>query len=282
MSHLKFWLLVTHLILVGLTPGWTQEITLLPSGTLLQPVTLDPHAPQISGSILSYSVRGESGQKLYSPLNIGFQRMLLRWQDAAGRDLEFGIEFGIHSQHSVVDAGEAYLGGLQNIDYRIGGVIHHRRGERCYKLLLFHQSSHLGDDYIIRNEITRPTPNTLNYEQLSLTRDTQRGHLRTYVGFGYNISPHTVRERIMLQGGYFLNKPIGHLMNITWVHGTHVKIFEENEYRPNVKTALGIEVQFDPDNPVKFLVEYYNGHLPYSTLEYQLVQLLGVGVYFNL
>ena len=86
----------------------------------------------------------------------------------------------------------------------------------------------------------------------------------------------------MLQGGYFLNKPIGHLMNITWVHGTHVKIFEENEYRPNVKTALGIEVQFDPDNPVKFLVEYYNGHLPYSTLEYQLVQLLGVGVYFNL
>lgn len=255
-----------------------SDWTLLPNGSLVKPIILDSHAAQASGSILAYQVRNSLEEKVYSPINIGFQRMLIRYTD----DLEFGIEFGIHSQYTVVDAGEAPLGGLQNIDYRIAGVIHYSLKRSVLRLSLFHQSSHLGDDYIIRNMITRPTPNTLNYEELSLIRFAWRGGTRTYAGAGYNISPHTVRERIMLTGGYFWKQPEPRHQDYALAHGVHLKIFEENDYHPNIKVGLGFEVRYDPENFVIFMLEYYKGHLPYSTLEYQKVQLYGVGAYFNL
>jgi hypothetical protein len=255
------------------------EWTLLPSNSYLQPFTLDPQAARISASALVYEIQGPDSFDVYSPMNLGIQRILVRHDRSQALGIEFGIEFGMHSQHTITKVRNAELGGLQNIDYRIAGVWNVRNENVVYRIVLFHQSSHLGDDFIIRNGITRPTPNTLNYEELSLTRVVNGPKLQHFLGAGYNISPNTVRKRAMLQGGYFWKQP--ELAALRLVHGTFVRVFEETNWRPGIKTAVGLEVALDPHHPVDFLLEYYQGPLPYSTLEFQRVRLYGVGVYFS-
>ncbi len=57
------------------------------------------------------------------------------------RGFELGVEFGLHSQFTIVDVGEAYMGGLQNTDYRIGLIFHYKNIRSVYRVSFFHQSS---------------------------------------------------------------------------------------------------------------------------------------------
>lgn len=269
--------LITSLLIT--IPIIAAEWRILPADSYLEPFILDHQAARISASALVYDIAGPDSFLVYSPMNLGVQRMLFRRSESEQKGIEFGIEFGMHSQHAVSRTRGAELGSLQNIDYRIAGVVNVKQDATVYRMLLFHQSSHLGDDFIIRNRITRPTPNTLNYEELSVTRVINRDALQHFIGAGYNISPNTVRERIMFQAGYYWIQPDE--SSLRMVQGTFIRVFEETNWRPGIRTAFGLRTAFDAEHPVDFLLEYYQGPLPYSTLEYQRVRLYGIGVYFS-
>jgi len=205
-----------------------------------------------------------------------------RFELPEGQGFEFGIEFGVHSQFSIVDSGETYMGGLQNTDYRIGGMIHYKRPKAIYRLAIFHQSSHLGDDYMLRSNFLQANSKVLNFEQLSITRSATVGYGRYYFAYGYNISPNTTRKRSELQGGYLYHHPFPGSVDFAYLLGLDIKVYEQNNYQPNLKFGVGIELGRKWRNPFMIIAEYYKGHLPYSTLEYQKVQLYGLGVYFHL
>lgn len=254
----------------------------LPSESYFSTLVLDPSAPQTSASILAYEVEGSIEEKVYSPINIGIQKLVVRYKLGSDQGLEFGLEFGVHSQFSIVDSGDAYMGGLQNTDYRIGGVLHYKTGNSVYRLTLFHQSSHLGDDYMLRTNFFQPNSRELNYEQLGVMRSRKLAYARYYYGFGYNISPNTVRKRSEIQGGYLYQRPFLSRPNLAYLFGLDLKLYEQNDFHPNIKIGAGIELGRNWRNPFMIIAEFYTGHLPYSTLEYQKVTLYGIGVYFHL
>jgi hypothetical protein len=253
----------------------------LPSGRFFQPIILDRAVATTNASMLSYNVKGSDAEKLYSPVNIGIQKMILRSHKNTNEAYEFGVEFGVHSQFTIVDSGETLMGGLQNADYRIGAVFNYKYFDSVFRISLFHQSSHLGDDYMLRNDYLVPNTRILNYEQIDVTHSIQKGHARVYYGIGYNFSPNTARKRLALQGGYFYSKPFLKNNNIGWLYGVDVKIYEQNEYEPNFNAGLGLEFGRNAENPFMIILEYYKGHLPFSTLEYQEVQLFGLGLHFH-
>ncbi|MCF7807490.1 MAG: DUF1207 domain-containing protein [Candidatus Marinimicrobia bacterium] len=263
-------------------PAGHSPLEWLPSGSYYKTTIFDPTAPQTSASILAYQVQGSLKERVYSPINIGTQKMVARHDIDEHQGIELGLEFGLHSQFSIVDSGETLMGGLQNTDYRIGAMIHYRTNRSVWRVLLFHQSSHLGDDYMLRNTFFSPNSKVLNYEQLSLTRMHSRAHSQYYYGFGYNVSPNTTRKRSAFQGGYQYRHPFNANPKLSYLLGLHVKADEQNDYRPNVKAGVGIELGSLSKNPFMIFMEYYHGNLPYSTLEYQIVQLYGLGVYFHL
>ncbi len=258
-----------------------NQFTFLPKGSYFKTIILDPSASQLSGSLLAYHSDGNLKQKVYAPINLGIRKMYFRWEQDRDNGFELGLEFAIHSQYTIIDVGSNYLGGFQNADYRIAGVAHFLRLPHVYRLTIFHQSSHLGDDYIIRNQIVRPTSNVLNYEQIDFMRSTEIGNSRYYLGLGVNFSPNTVRERLMAQGGVFYNRPLRNNQELGLISGVDIKIFQQNDFIPNAKIGVGLEFGRSKDKPLRLMLEYYNGHLPYSTLEYQKVQLFGAGFYFD-
>ncbi len=280
---MKRWLLLLGMVtvLVGPLPAGEPILQILPSGSYFAPIMLDPVSNQLNASLLAFNLNGRFQRKVYIPVNMGVTKMIIRRERAPDHGWEAGFEFTIATQYEIHDEKSVVLGRLMNTDYRISGLVHIRAGRHTYRIRLFHKSSHLGDEYIFDSGTTRRGLNPLNYEQLDITRSTVVDGRRYYYGLGYNLSPVTDRERVAVQGGFFHSAALGASGEIRYLYGADVKIFEQNNYRPNVKFGLGLELWSTRANPPRLMVEYYNGYLPYSRLEHQLVQLLGLGLYFN-
>ncbi|NQV15104.1 DUF1207 domain-containing protein [bacterium] len=275
--------LCLQFLFVGIYSVQATEIQWLPHGSFFPTMYLDPTACQQGLSVLAYQVEGNQKGQMYVPVSLSMQQQLLRMEYDQDTRYELGIQFSVFSQFSIVDVGEAFMGGLQNADYRISAVLNVQRDKNThYRLSLFHQSSHLGDDYIIRNSITTPTLRTLNYEQLDLIISKKIDMYRVYGGGGYNVSPNTIRERFMLQFGADLTKPLAAFAGASMIAGFDVKIYEHNDYTPNLRLGFGLELAGNTKSPYKILITWYQGRLPYSTLEYQRVHLLGLSLVFNL
>ena len=268
--------------MLSASPLSGSDISWLPQGSFFPSRYLDPAAGQQSISILSYEVEGETQQLIYVPISVSMHQQFVRSVQSETRQWETGMEFTIYSQFSIVDAGEAFMGGLQNADYRISSIFHYEHNpSTLYRVSLFHQSSHIGDDYIIRNFIVTPTLRTQNYEQLDLTLFKRFVGWNIYGVAGYNVSPNTVRERILLQLGGDWYHPLSNQPGLALLAGTDIKIYEHYEYVPNIRIGAGIEFARRTQTPVKLLFSYYQGQLPYSTLEYQKVRLVGLSLIFD-
>ncbi|MBC8374666.1 MAG: DUF1207 domain-containing protein [FCB group bacterium] len=278
--HIRVLVVLLSIASAGSLSGF--QINWLPQGSFFPSRYLDPAAGQQSISVLSYEVAGETQQLMYVPISLSMHQQFVRSVQSETRQWELGMEFTIYSQFSIVDVGEAFMGGLQNADYRISSVFHYQHNSvSLYRVSLFHQSSHLGDDYIIRNFVVTPTLRTQNYEQLDFTLYKKLDGWNLYGVAGYNVSPNTVRKRLLLQLGGDWHHPLSNQPGLALVAGMDVKIYEHNKYVPNVRIATGIEFARRTQTPVKLLLSYYQGHLPYSTLEFQKVRLVGLSLIFD-
>ena len=105
--------------------------------------------------------------------------------------------------------------------------------------------------------------------------------MRYYLSGGYNIGYYTIRGRVLFQGGFDFVKTINNSKWVNLTGGLDLKIYEQNNYTPNWRMGFGIEIGRGRSNALKIMVEYYNGHLAYSTMEPEKVQLIGVGMYIT-
>ncbi|MFC1481218.1 DUF1207 domain-containing protein [Candidatus Neomarinimicrobiota bacterium] len=260
----------------------------LPAKSYFETLLLDPTSNQLGLGVLGYS-SGESGiwEKLYIPILMGVNKPVLRWEQDDRHGKEVGFDFLIMTQYDIARVNRenmeqsAPMGTQLNADYRISGWYNIRSEASTYRIRLFHQSSHLGDDFVIRKGILGRGSNPMNYEQLDITRSVQNGYHRHYYGFGYTITPHAERKRIAFQLGYYFSKPSSRFSDSKLIYGADVKIMEQHSYRPSIKLGIGYELGESHRNPPRLILEYYNGNLPYSRYEHTVVQLLGIGLYIN-
>ncbi len=260
----------------------------LPTKSYFEPILLDPTTNQLGLSVLGYS-SGQRGiwEKFYIPLMLGVNKPVLRWEKDANHGSEIGFDYLIMTQYDIERVKRdnmeqaAPMGTQLNSDYRISGWYTKRSGTSTYRVRLFHQSSHLGDDFVIRNGITVRGSNPMNYEQIDITRSVQNGYHRYYYGFGYAITPHAERKRMAFQIGYFSSRSTTRSPNNKFIYGADMKIMEQNGYRPSIKLGIGYELGESHRNPPRIILEYFNGNLPYSRYESTVVELLGIGLYMN-
>ena len=252
----------------------------LSRGFYFMPVILDPTECISSAGLMHLSEKNGVSEVMYVPVNIGIQQSIFRFQKSDNIGIEFGFGGAAFTQFTIKPADDnKYLGEIENTDFKASGFINFLFNHWSARLRLFHISSHLADDYILRNNIDSSNPGTVNYEQLDLTTSYHYKLMRYYVGVGTVITPNAVRKRLSLQTGFFFRKRAGSSEKVRLASGIDVKIFEQNNYRPNIKSAIGVELGASDKIHLGLFIEYYNGHLPYSTLEYKIVQWVGVSAY---
>ena len=255
----------------------TSESKFLPRGLLFAPLHADPRWPHFSVAYRRISA-GDEPKKTGSA---NFGETFALYRNAAPLDGQWEIAFqgGVFSVFNM----NASSKDLVNADYTAGLLTSYRTGSFSGFLRIHHQSSHLGDEFILNS---RPAINRINlsYEEIDLKLSYEVATwLRLYGGGGMlvNRDPKTL-GRGTTQFGAELTSPW------TFFSGKVRPVaygdFQANE-RSNwaVSRSLMAGLQFEDarigDRSLQLLVEYFKGPSPNGQFFSQSTEWIGLGLH---
>lgn len=258
--------------------GWR----LFPPARTFDPLTADPRWPHFGAAWQAYQ-----GEGLDSVGAVSFGETIAFYQGPAlapeGRraSWELGMQAGLFA---IFDMDAPSLD-LVNADYFVGPYAAYRLGDVSAMLRVFHQSSHLGDEYVLNNGLTPANRVNLSYEiaQVLVSYDLTPW-ARVYAGPGMVIDTDPKGfDALMVQYGLELTCPWTILGGrLRPVAAADVKQWEENHWSFDVSLRAGVQLE----NPalhgskMQFMVEYYNGRSPNGQFYTESIRYLGAGMHF--
>ena len=256
-----------------------------PRGDVFCPLIADP---KNDGTFVSY-LRGTSSSAFGTDLGsmgIGDRLGLMRWNGPTiGEGLQLSLTGNVYAQFDL----NAPSYDLINADYTIGLPVTFRRGPVSGRVRLYHQSSHLGDEFLLRSLIQREN---FAFQSAEGLLSVDFGPIRTYAGGEYLFgrTPDNVISRVahggveLRQGGGLAG--VGPLSRIRLVAGVDMKTSDELEWATSWSARAGFEVGRTGDvhrsRPWSLLAEWYDGHSPYGQFFRDQVSYYGFGLHVGL
>ncbi|HUE95542.1 MAG TPA: DUF1207 domain-containing protein [Longimicrobiaceae bacterium] len=267
----------------GLHAGEDLGPVWFPEGDLFCPLLGDPKAARSFASLL----RGElptisdaDGDATIGAVGLADRLSLFRLGGPrSGDGLQLSIFGAVFAQFDL--STESF--DLVNADYIIGIPLSMRRAGFSSRLTIFHQSSHLGDEYLLRSDLEREN---LSFESLELILSQELGSLRIYGGGEYlfNREPDTLESLLAHTGA---EVRFGPAQGIRFVAAADLKSSEQQEWDPAVSARAGVELAHwrHPDHPPRLfaiLAEFYDGPSPYGQFFQEQIRYFGVGLHLSL
>ncbi|MGE5518000.1 MAG: DUF1207 domain-containing protein [Bacteroidota bacterium] len=250
----------------------------LPRGKLFDPLLADPRWAHFSASVQNYG--GDNGLNTVASVSVGDEFSL--YQAPVGEGA-WGI--GVQAAVFALFDLDAQSKDLINADYWVGIPLSWRSGDNSAVLRLYHQSSHLGDEYLLRSAGNRRSRINLSYEvvDLKLSRDLFDRTLRVYGGGGVLIDqePSDIK-RGLLQAGIEARPPWSFADGLLRpVAAADFQSTEESDWRVDVSARAGLELasSVDRDYVVQLMLEYYRGRNPNGQFFLRDVEFYGVGLH---
>lgn len=250
----------------------------LPRGKLFDPLLADPRWAHFSASVQDYG--GDNGLNTVASVSVGDEFSL--YQAPVGEGA-WGI--GVQAAVFALFDLDAQSKDLINADYWVGIPLSWRSGANSAVLRLYHQSSHLGDEYLLRSAGNRRSRLNLSYEvvDLKLSRDLFDRALRVYGGGGVLIDqePSDIK-RGLLQAGIEARPPWSFADGLLRpVAAADFQSTEESDWRVDVSARAGLELAstVDRDYVVQLMLEYYRGRNPNGQFFLRDVEFYGIGLH---
>jgi hypothetical protein len=249
----------------------------LPAGHLFQPFLADPRWPHFSAAYRYYLNNRDLAH--VGAVSFGETIPLIRGDAFANSQWEAGIQAGVFALFQM----DAPSKDLLNADYFASLFGTWRLGAFSALGRIFHQSSHLGDELLLRSRLERIN---LTYESLDLklSYDLPWG-FRMYGGGGYlfdqepaNLKPWAA------QGGVEFRSPwtvaAGHIRPVAAVD---LQTREENRWNLDLSARGGIQLENVRvlERNLQLLVEYFHGNSPDGQFYKKRVDYLGLGAHFH-
>jgi hypothetical protein len=250
---------------------------LMPGGLLFRPLIADPRWPHFSAAHQYYLGDPDFG----NVAAVSFGETFALYRGALGRGWwEVGIQAGVFAIFDL----DARSSDLINADYFVAGVLAYRLGGFSALGRLFHQSSHLGDEFLLnRSRVERVN---LSYEGVDakVSYEAFGDVLRVYGGAGYLVrrEPDTLDPWSLQYGVEFRSPWPGPNAAVRPIAGADVQYREENDFSADLSIRAG--VQFTgvlPSRDLQLLVEYFNGRSPNGQFYRRKIDYLGIGVHFH-
>jgi hypothetical protein len=261
----------------------------LPRGDVFCRLIADPKATE---SFVSF-LREQSESAADTSVDIGSVGIadmfgIGRWGGSRPGD---GIQLAITgSVFAQFDLGTSSYD-LLNADYIIALPSTFRSGPISGRLRAYHQSSHLGDEFLLRTE--HPDRQNISFEAVDMVLSVDAGPLRLYGGGDYLLRRDpTDLGRYVAHGGAELRPsvhiiPLGSLGGFRFVAAADLKASEERDWDPAVSARAGLEydragVADPPARRWSLLFEFYDGPSPYGQFYREKVRHIGAGLHFSL
>jgi hypothetical protein len=170
---------------------------------------------------------------------------------------------------------------LVNADYRFGLMAGYRTGRFSGFLRLYHQSSHLGDEFLLSSQVTRLN---LSYEELDLKLSFDAtSWLRVYGGGGALVRREPKDMGVgTAQWGVELSSPWtfggGHLRPVAY---GDFQAHERTNWQVAHSLMAGLQLERVQigHRKVQVLFEYFSGPSPDGQFFLQHAKWLGVGIH---
>jgi hypothetical protein len=206
---------------------------------------------------------------------------LVRWNGSRpGEGVQLSLSGGVFAQFDL----RAASFDLINADYVVGLPATGRFSGFSFRIRPYHQSSHLGDEYVLRDDPVERQ--NLSFESLELILSQELGALRVYGGGEYLFrrEPDTL-EDLLAHGGAEIR--LGESQGPRFVIALDAKSTEQQDWNPAWSARGGVELALwrEPGHPPRLwsvLLEYYDGPSPYGQFFREHISYFGLGLHFAL
>jgi hypothetical protein len=257
------------------------ESTLFPQGLLFDPLIADPKQPRSYVTLQSFDIEVRD-RFTAGVVAFGDTFGLGRWSRADGSAAwQFNIDGAVFAQFDM----DSFSEDLLNADYMVGLGATYRRDRSAVRLRFYHQSSHLGDEFILNNPDLPFERINFSYEALQLIYARSWTSWRLYGGgeIPVNWNPSDV-ERGLLQVGVEYRKPLRNGSRWRPIGGLDIRSLDQNDWEPSFSVKLGAELTTE-DGPtrrrLRLLLEAYDGFVPFGQFYDLELTSYGAGLYFG-
>lgn len=267
------------------TPADRGAYLPLPHGDVFCPLIADPKATR---SFFAYQ-RGNETDLATDMAAVGVADQFPFFRAAAGRagnGIQLGLAGAVFAQF---DLGSPSYD-LLNADYLVGLPLTFRAGPVSGRLRVYHQSSHLGDEFLLRPN--PPKRENLSFESAEALLSIDMSALRVYGGGESFVrrDPVDLPDHLLHAGAELRPRAavnFGDIATIRFVAGADVKVVSDTATRTGVMVRAGFE--FARPREAEFgsrrwslLAEYYDGPSPYGQFHRDKVHFSGIGAHFTL
>ncbi|HEY0720215.1 MAG TPA: DUF1207 domain-containing protein [Gammaproteobacteria bacterium] len=256
--------------------GLVPDTIPFPTGDIFWPLLADPKQPEFSVSARRYKIEAQyftTAAVVYGE-TFGLYR---RAGERPEEGLQISLAGGLFAQF---DLG-APSWDLVNADYTIGIPVTYRNGDHSMRLRLYHQSSHLGDEFLLR---VNPERVNLSFESLEFIYSYDFYRLRLYSGGEYMVhrDPGDLKPLSFHGGSEYRGRNV--LWNGgRWLAAVDIKSWEQHDWTPDISVAIGPE--FGPPQPgrrrMRVVLEGFRGHNPHGQFYDSRIYYAGLGIYLG-
>jgi len=243
-----------------------------PAHDLFAPLIADPRELQYSARAV-VPVRGS----LRGEASMGDYFGVYRWDQTPNLPMQISLGGGVFGRFNL----EARTNDLEVADFYANLPLDVRSGQWSGRFMLYHTSSHAGDDYIARTgaQVVKHAWDILRM----IGSYDWNAHTRVYAGYSYTWRTLPSDDRNAFQAGLELRS--------AW-KGDHWRYFFANDFQswervdwnPMFASQLGVTWAPSPENTrtASFFIEYLTGHMPHGQFYRRQESRWGFGVRLTL
>ena len=265
-----------------------EELIPLPGTQLFEPLRADPKEPRFFVSALK--VNSAIQNTTIAAVGFGENFGIVRHGLNPKKGWQLGLSAAVFAQFDL----ESESSDLMNADYVIGVPVTWRNNDWSGRVRVYHQSSHLGDEFLLR---VQPERVNLSFESIEVLVAHDFGELRAYGGGEYlfHREPPDLAEGLIHIGIDWRNNEntfsFSHIGAARWVAGLDVKHWQQNEWATQVSAKVGLEfaplsnINHDANNSTRrwsVLMEFYDGPSPYGQFYQDDLRYLGIAIQLGL
>lgn len=248
------------------------DIHALPEQALFMPLIADPREPRFSVSYQRHRTpTGEfnAGSVAFGEY-FGFASGFLGSSGAS----QVGLQGAVFALFNL----DATSNDLVNADYWIGLPVAYRKGPWSYLLRVYHQSSHLGDEFLLGNpDVERIN---LSYEDLEVLASYEWERVRLYGGGGHLLHSEPQMDPWSAHMGAEFIKP-GAVQGLDLIAAVDLRATEELDWERSRSYQIGFEFKNGGTRRLRLMLEHFRGHAPNGQLIREKVRYSGLGLYFG-
>ncbi|MBI5041922.1 MAG: DUF1207 domain-containing protein [Gammaproteobacteria bacterium] len=249
-----------------------SSIEALPVDELFKPLIADPRQPQFAIKYDRYDARDD-----FDAASVSFGDY---FGFASGLFGEYGVsQIGLQGAVFALFNLDAPSYDLVNADYWLGIPLSVRRGPLSYLTRIYHQSSHLGDEFLIGNpDIPRIN---LSYEDWETLTSYEWKLWRFYGGGGVILNSEPNLDPLHVQMGAEYRRPQAFL-GWQFVGAADWQANQEQNWQGSGSYQMGFAIDGHANREIRFMLEHYRGYSPNGQFYNERLRYTGLGVYFDL